>query len=580
MRLRHAAAASVVALLGSGLVAGGLAVVPAAPGATTAASAVTAPRGQTYYVPVTRRLSVVGHGYGHGHGMSQHGAQGAALGGKRYREILGFYYPGTELGTTKGLIRVLLTGDTTSDVVVRPARGLRVRDLGADESLRLPERSRITAWRIQPARRSASTTVVHYENTTGWHHWRTLDGDGQFAAAVPLALVLPDGSTRRYRGLLRATSPYRGAETRDTINVLSMDEYVRGVIADEMPASWHRQALRSQAVAARTYAANLRNSAGDRYYHLCDTTSCQVYGGVAAEEDTTDAAVADTAGEILRHDGAPAFTQFSASSGGWTSDGGQPYLRAQRDPWDDWSGNDVHDWSATIGVRSLEAAFPQVGRLQALLVTRRDGNGVWGGRVERVVLDGNAGRVALTGDDIRWRYGLRSSWFSFEPTPIIETWRQLGGPRSILGRPTSPEVPVDGAAGSGARQVFESGRAYWTASNGAAAVAGRVLVRYRKLGGPDSEYGFPETSLLDTADGSGRKLPLDHGLIMWSRTTGAWVLQGRVLVRYRKMHYAGGRLGYPVADMVETARVERGRFQGGVVTYNKRRNKVIVRLTD
>jgi hypothetical protein len=204
MRLRHAAAASVVALLGSGLVAGGLAVVPAAPGATTAASAVTAPRGQTYYVPVTRRLSVVGHGYGHGHGMSQHGAQGAALGGKRYREILGFYYPGTELGTTKGLIRVLLTGDTTSDVVVRPARGLRVRDLGADESLRLPERSRITAWRIQPARRSASTTVVHYENTTGWHHWRTLDGDGQFAAAVPLALVLPDGSTRRYRGLLRA----------------------------------------------------------------------------------------------------------------------------------------------------------------------------------------------------------------------------------------------------------------------------------------------------------------------------------------------------------------------------------------
>ena len=49
-----------------------------------------------------------------------------------------------------------------------------------------------------------------------------------------------------------------------------------------------------------------------------------------------------------------------------------------------------------------------MGRLQALLVTRRDGNGVWGGRVERVVLDGNAGRVALTGDDIRWRYGLRS----------------------------------------------------------------------------------------------------------------------------------------------------------------------------
>jgi SpoIID/LytB domain protein len=577
MRLRLAAAGALVALLGSGLVAAGLSGVPASSGSTTVTGA-SAPRGQTYYVPVSRKLDVVGRGYGHGHGMSQHGAQGAALAGKRYRQILGLYYPGTELGTTKGPVRVLLTSDTTSDVVVRAARGLRVRDLGADESLELPRRSRITAWRIRPAPASPSTTEVHYENSTGWHHWRTLDGDGQFAAAVPLTLVLPDGSTRLYRGLLRAASPYRGAEVRDTVNVVALDEYVRGVIADEMPASWRQQALRSQAVAARTYAANLRRAAGDRYYHICDTTSCQVYGGVAAEEDTTDAAVAGTAGEILRHEGAPAFTQFSASSGGWTSDGGQGYLPAQRDPWDDWSGNTVHEWSSTIGVESLEAAFPQVGRLHALRVTQRDGNGVWGGRVERVVLEGSAGNVTLTGDDIRWRYGLRSSWFRFEPTPIIATWRQLGGPRSILGRPTSPEVAVDGAVGSGARQVFETGRAYWTADNGAAAVAGRVLFRYRRLGGPDSAYGFPEASVLKTADGKGRKLRLDHGLIVWSRSTGAWVLRGRVLIRYRKMHFAAGRLGYPTANLVVTDRVERGRFQGGVVTYNKRTDDVTVRL--
>jgi SpoIID/LytB domain protein len=577
MRLRHATVSALAVLLGPTLVAAdGLAAAPAAPGSATAA---VASRGQTYYVPVTRELTVVGRGYGHGHGMSQHGAQGAALAGRNYRQILGFYYPGTELGTTKGLIRVLLTGDTTSDVVVRPTRGLRVRDLGSDVSTELPERSRITAWRLRPAAASPSTSTLDYQNTTGWHRWRTLDGDGQFAADGALRLVLPDGSSRPYRGLLRAASPYRGADTRDTVNVLSMDEYVRGVIADEMPASWHRQALRSQAVAARTYAAHLRSAAGDRYYHICDTTSCQVYGGVAAEEDTTDAAVAGTAGEILRHDGAPALTQFSASSGGWTSDGGLSYLRAQRDPWDDWSGNDVHDWSTTVRVGSLEAAFPQLGRLQALRVTRRDGNGAWGGRVEQVVLEGSAGNVAMTGDDVRWRYGLRSSWFTFEPTPIIATWRQLGGPRSILGRPTSPEVEVDGTAGTGARQVFETGRAYWTARNGAAAVAGRVLFRYRRLGGPDSAYGFPEATVLPTADGRGRKLPLDHGLILWSRSTGAWALQGRVLVRYRKMHYAGGRLGYPVANLVETDRVERGRFQGGVITFDKRSKEIRVRLT-
>jgi SpoIID/LytB domain protein len=572
MNRRLVASTVGLAVLAAGGVTGALAKAPAADDRA-------AKRAQTYYVPVTKNLTVVGHGYGHGHGMSQHGAQGAALAGKRYREILAFYYPGTELGTNKGLIRVLLTADTTSDVVVEPAKGLTVRDLRAETAHDVPEYDRATHWRLKPLAGNASRTAVQFRTSRGWHKWRTLRGDGQFSADVPLTLVLPDGSTRRYRGLLRAASPFAGASVRDTVNVLQLDEYVRGVIPLEMPPSWHQQALRAQAVAARTYASHSQRAADGRYYQVCDTTSCQVYGGAGAETTATNKAVAGTAGRVLRDGRLPAFTQFSASSGGWTSDGGQTYLPAQRDPWDDWDGNTHHDWTTKISVGSLESAFPQLGRLEVIRVTRRDGNGAWGGRVLQLVLKGSADNVALTGDDLRWRYGLRSSWFAFEPTPIIATWRKLGGRRSMLGAPTSPEVAVEGASGGiGARQLFEKGRAYWTQRHGAAAVAGAVLARYRKLGGPASAYGFPRMTVQKTADGVGRKLRLVNGMIFWSPDSGAWGLRGKVLQAYKKRKYSAGPLGYPVSNFVNTDRVQRARFQGGRVVYDKATKKITVTL--
>jgi stage II sporulation protein D len=572
---RALAAGVVVALLGAGLVAGVL--TRGESEQRTIVDAVVAKRGQTYYVPVTQELTVRGRGYGHGHGMSQYGAQGAALAGKSHGKILKFYYPGTRFGTNKGLIRVLITADTTSDVAVEPVKGLAVRDLGADTPMVVPELAGVTQWRLTPSAADATRTVVQYRKSKGWRRWRTLVGDGQFVADVPLTLVLPDGTKRRYRGMLRAASPYPGAEVRDTVNVLSMDEYVQGVIADEMPASWHQQALRSQAVAARTYASYAQKAAADRYYQICDTTSCQVYGGVGAETRTTNRAVRKTAGRILLADGRPAFTQFSSSSGGWTSDGGQPYLPAKKDPWDGWEGNANHTWTATISAASLESAFSQLGRLEAVRVTQRDGHGAWGGRVQQVVLEGSADTVVLTGDDIRWRYGLRSSWFTFEPTPIMKTWRELGGRRSMLGAPTSAEVPVEGSTGTGARQLFEKGRAFWTRRHGAAAVAGPVLGRYRKLGGPESEFGYPRKTVVQAADGVGSKLLLERGVIFHSPGTGAWIVHGRILREYKIRKYAGGPLGYPVANVEVTGSVLRGRFQGGTITYDKRSKKVTVK---
>ena len=97
---------------------------------------------ESYTVPAGGRLQLTGHGYGHGHGMSQYGAQGAALQGLTYGQIVAFYYPGTALATASGTMRVLITADTDNDVRVVRSSGLRVREVGSGTAYTLPAERR------------------------------------------------------------------------------------------------------------------------------------------------------------------------------------------------------------------------------------------------------------------------------------------------------------------------------------------------------------------------------------------------------------------------------------------------------
>ena len=347
---------------------------------------------QSYWIPVQAKIVVRGHGYGHGHGMSQYGAYGAARQGLTVDQILGFYYPGTTLSDLGGRIRVLVSGDTTDDVVVSPAPGLTVRDRGDRTTYALPEIPGVQRWRLTVA---DGRTVVEYL-TDAWKRWEAegkaaFVGDGQFKADGPLTLWTPAGA-KTYRGKLRAAAPTPGATQRDTLNIVALDDYVKGVVPYEMPSTWHAEAVKAQAVAARTYAAWTRAQNRKRYYQICDTTSCQVYGGVAGEQPAASAAVDATAGKVLLHDGQPAFTQFSSSSGGWTSAGTVPYLPAQEDPYDGHDANPNHSWAVTVDATRLERAYPAIGELRRIRVTTRDGNGEWFGRVRTLQLDGT--RVA------------------------------------------------------------------------------------------------------------------------------------------------------------------------------------------
>jgi stage II sporulation protein D len=464
---------------------------------------------QVFRVPAGGTYHLQGHGWGHGHGMSQYGARGAARDGLSWKQILGFYYPGTTMTATKSRIRVQITADTSPDVVVSPVDGLHVRDLTSKSTYRLPVIDGVRRWRLNP--HGAANRVGYL--TEAWHTWRTMPGDAElYAPRHTLRLWTPSGD-RVYRGALRAAAPTKGSSDRDTVNVLSLDDYVQGVVAAEMPSSWERAALRAQAVAARTFAMFSLAGKGSSSYQICDTYLCQVYGGVQSETARTNAAVEATAGMVLTYDGKPAFTQFSSSSGGWTSAGSVPYLVSQADPYERDSGNPYSNWSVDVSAGAIQRAYPSVGTLRSIAVTEREGGGDWQGRVWDLTLHGSKRDLTVSGDSFRATFGLRSTYFTFGDSPIIKRWKRIGGADSVVGDVSGYERHVRG----GAAQSFAHGTIFWSRSTGARELYGAILGAYRAADGPRSALGLPTTPNRTTD--TGQRADFEHGWITWNSTT-------------------------------------------------------------
>lgn len=352
------------------------------------------------------QVEIRGRGYGHGAGMSQYGAKARAEAGHRHPRILRFYYPNTEGGRRAGAMKVLITADTTKDVHVLARPGLKLRRRADGKVWHLPQvRPNAKRWRIIP-RSGGSRVVVKFKRPNqAWRVFRRFSGTAEFTArGRPIALRTPSGLTR-YRGTLRAAE-------LNTVNLLSLENYLKGVVPHEMPALWHPQAVRAQAVAARSYAARERADRRKRYFHVYDDTRSQVYGGFDAEHSAANAAVRDTARRVRLYDGYPAFTQFSASNGGWVvGRPSVPYLNNRRDGFDDYPA-----WTVCVTSEEISNAWPAIGRFRRIRIVDCDGHGDWGscgGRVTRVRIAGSDGVVRPGGDQVRGRLGLKSSWFRF-----------------------------------------------------------------------------------------------------------------------------------------------------------------------
>jgi stage II sporulation protein D len=369
------------------------------------------------------RHVIKGAGFGHGIGMSQYGAYGYALEGGKYRAILAHYYKGTRLSTA-------------------PTRPVRVLLQPEDPYIRVRGAARIGGRTLNPARTymaRESGGGILVTNTRGKRVARVANG-AQFTGPEPVRLLGPalnfisDGL---YRGAIELRTEGAGITA---INELDLDTYVRGVVAGEMPSSWPLEALKVQAVAARTYALATRKT--DGFFDQYPDTRSQVYKGVTGESVRSDAAVRATAGRILTYGGQPAVTYYFSTSGGHTENVefsfvgalSKPWLVGVPDPHDTLSP--YHRWRVNTTAARLDAALGAPGAFRRVQVLRR---GV-SPRVVRARVIGTKGSVTLSGPTIRSRLGLRDTWFTFVRVSTSARHARSARPASWGPRPTLPAL--------------------------------------------------------------------------------------------------------------------------------------------
>ncbi len=197
------------------------------------------------------------------------------------------------------------------------------------------------------------------------------------------------------------------------VNDVGVERYLYGVVPAEMPAAWPAEALRSQAVVARSYALTSRRPSEP--FDVYADTRTQAYGGVAGETARTTDAVRATSGVVVTFGTSVVRTLFHSSSGGRTAAveevfGGPPvpYLSSVADPYDRLSPH--HDWTVTLTDAEAERRLAPVlaGDLVGVAVTARTPSG----RAATVRVTGTLGTSDVQGTTVRSLLGLRSAWFS------------------------------------------------------------------------------------------------------------------------------------------------------------------------
>ncbi len=223
--------------------------------------------------------------------------------------------------------------------------------------------------------------------------------------------------SRWYRGKA-ALVPTSGGLT--AVNYVDLEAYLASVLGGEMNGNWPQEALKAQAVAARSYALFRRNRDGNGNFDLCDTAQCQVYRGIQDESAGTQSAVLATAGQVLTYRGQIIEALFHSSSGG--PDGGHtenvedvwgskvPYLRAVRD-YD--SSSPVASWTKVVSRSELGNAVG-LGPIDAVNPV---GSPTKGGSFRQLEFVSGGRRKRIKTEELRDRFNLRSSKVTIVPQP-------------------------------------------------------------------------------------------------------------------------------------------------------------------
>ena len=212
---------------------------------------------------------------------------------------------------------------------------------------------------------------------------------------------------RWYRGTTRLI---RQGENLTAINHVNLEHYLYSVVGAEAVSSWPIEALKAQAVAARSYALYKRDTSANSIYDVDTTISTQVYKGLDTEYTTTHTAVNDTHGQIMTYQDKVILAAFHSSSGGytenvediWTSP--LPYLRSVVD-YDHEAP--VFEWQQIIPISKLQELVAGVGRIKGLQTEKITPRG----RVITMRVLGERGSKSISGKDLRKELDLRSTLF-------------------------------------------------------------------------------------------------------------------------------------------------------------------------
>jgi stage II sporulation protein D len=203
-----------------------------------------------------------------------------------------------------------------------------------------------------------------------------------------------------------------------TINYLELENYLYGVVPNEIPSSWGMEALKAQALAARTYA--VYSIKPRQSYDMADDQNSQVYMGYDYEKASTNRAVDETEGEMIYYDGQLIQAFYHSTSGGSTENSENvwyeelPYLRGVEDKFSDDSGSPYTTWQTTYYkediIKNLNLDGNNVDELYGIQIKKVSENN----RVVECIFLTDAGEISYKKENARLLLGLKSSWFSIE----------------------------------------------------------------------------------------------------------------------------------------------------------------------
>lgn len=231
----------------------------------------------------------------------------------------------------------------------------------------------------------------------------------------PKVLRINKDNEKRFRGSLEVRR-ITGSDMT-LINILPLEEYLYGVVPYEIQASSHPEALKAQAVAARTYSVNNMYKYDRLNFNMCTTVNSQVYRGYNGESTSTNKAIDDTKGKIVTYNGKPAAVFYFSSSGGRTEDvknvwgsTNYPYLISVEDKYE--SGTSWrYEWEVSYTAKKISEIMTsrgfKLGNILGIDITKRSE----AGRAIELIVRGSQGERTYTNGNTRNFLSLDSQWF-------------------------------------------------------------------------------------------------------------------------------------------------------------------------